>query len=241
MLLPKLMYGIPLAYINSGIKRKYMLEILDKTDAILDGHSQDVYTGLVNLAINDHYYHINYPITMAAISGFSSGATSILGSTSSSVAIERGNEELLTNVMMPVQRDIEDFLHPSDGDVTNMVCQFLRLIDIGCIPIETVKKIPWFIIGCNIAKQIQYKDINITKIKKQLIHSIRMFSKEDADNLQTGFEHNLIPMNHYEVIEGKDYFKGFRSNGCFSVDATEFGVHDVYDACVLFKKLVNIY
>jgi hypothetical protein len=241
LLMPGLMYGLPLLYLNSGFKRAYLLEMLDRTGAILDGHSQDIYTGIANLLLNDHYYYIKYPITMAAISSQSSGAGSISGSVSTSLAIERGKEDLLTNVMMPIQRDIEDIIHPSDGDVANMICQLLRMMDMECIPFSFLKKIPWFVIGCNIANQIQYKDVNGTKIKRQLINSIAIFSKEDANRVKVGLEQGLIELKHYEEIDGKKYFKGYKGNGSLVLDASEFAVHDVYEACMLFNKITNIF
>lgn len=236
VMMPGLMYGLPLLYLNSGFKRSYLLEMLERTGAILDGHSQDVYTGIVNLVLNENYYYIKKPITMAAISDQSSGANSISGSISKKVALERGKEDLLTNIMMPVQRDIEDFIHPSDGDVANMICQILRLIDMDCISFSFLGKIPWFVIGCNIANQIQYMDVNGTKVKRQLVNSISVFSKEDGKRMQVGFDHHLIEVKHYEKIEGKDYFKGRGENGSLTLDASEFNVHDVYEACALYES-----
>ncbi|MCR5667273.1 MAG: glycosyltransferase [Eubacterium sp.] len=238
---PKTIYSLPVSYINSGMSRRYMQEIYEKTDALIDGHSQDLYTGVLNVALNESYYHINLPITIAALSGHSSGAASIAGAVKREIALAQGREEQLTNISFPTQRDIEDILYPSDGDVANMVCQVLRLIDMEVLPVSTLKRIPWEIIGKAILGQVQYKDVNKTKVLHQLIDSIRVFSSEAADILQKEVTTNTRSVAHYEVVDGKFYYQGFQKNGGIAMDASEFAVKDVYDAAKLVQRLTHLF
>ena len=72
-----ILYYIPLLYINSGFRRGYLREVLWRTGRMLDGISQDVYMGAVNLLLQEHVVELRCPITIAGMSGHSEGAASV--------------------------------------------------------------------------------------------------------------------------------------------------------------------
>lgn len=238
---PGRMYGLPLLYINSGMKKEYLYTMLERTGAILDGHSQDLYTGIVNLALNEHFYHIKKPVTMAALSSHSSGATSIIGNVSDEIVEDRRGEFFACNDLYPMPRDSENLFMMSDGDVANLLTQILRVIDMECIPLEWVNEIDWHAMGRNIYEQMQYMDINKYKVEKHLLKSVALFSQPAADELQREITAGVIQNNRFELVKERRYFKGFAPGGALHLDASEFGVTDVYEACRLFDKICNIY
>lgn len=238
---PGKMYGLPLLYLNSGMKKDYLYTMLEKTDAILDGHSQDLYTGIVNLALNEYYYYLKKPVTIAALSSHSSGATSVIGNVSNEIVDTRREEFFACNDLCPMPRDSENLFMVSDGDVANLLTQILRVIDMECIPPEWVNEIDWLAMGKNIYEQMQYKDMNRYKVGKHLIKSIEIFSAAAAETLQREIASGKIQNNRFDLVKGKKFFKGLAPNGALHLDASEFGVADVYEACQLFDKIYHIY
>ena len=67
------LYRIPLLYINSGFRRGYLREILQRTGRMLDGMGQDIYMGAVNLFLQEHNVELQCPITIAGMSDMSTG------------------------------------------------------------------------------------------------------------------------------------------------------------------------
>lgn len=241
LIYPSMMYSMPLIYINSGMRRQYMLEMLEQTGAILDGHSQDLYTGVVNLALNPSYYHLKYPITVAALSGHSSGGRSAIGMTTDIVVEERTSEYFLTNIATPIQRDGEDIFMVSDGDVANMLTQVMRLVDMQCLDKQIMPNVYWQNIGKEILEQLQGKDLLREKVQCVLLNGIRGFSSKAADDLIQEIRNHAIRPNQYDGVQEKQYKKGFTEQGALHIDASEFGVENVYDACTLFDHLYHIY
>ena len=66
-------YVMPLLYINSGFRRKYLKTLLEKTGKLLDGPNQDTQTGIINCCINKQILQIIYPLTIAGMSSNSIG------------------------------------------------------------------------------------------------------------------------------------------------------------------------
>lgn len=238
---PNAKYGLPLCYINSGMKRDYLYTMLKETGAMLDGHSQDLYTGIIMLGLNEYYYHLKFPITVAALSNNSSGALSFEGVDSEKIVKTRNNEFYASNMLYPMQRDSEDLISISDGDTANMFAQLFRAIDMQCIPKEVIGAINWESIGIDIISQMNFNDMNRKKYERHLINMINLFSKESAVRLQQIIDLRETKGDGIKKSGKKQYFRGFDDKGGLHLDASEFGVKDVYDVCRLFNSICNIY
>ena len=68
------LYNLPVLYINSGFRRSYMIWLLEKTGRLWDGPSQDLYMAAVQLFLREDILHIRPSLTMAGMSGHSTGA-----------------------------------------------------------------------------------------------------------------------------------------------------------------------
>lgn len=69
-------YSAPLLYINSGMRRRHILEVIRLTGKFLEGSSQDIYTGILNLAMYDHVIYEELPLAISGMSDRSIGAES---------------------------------------------------------------------------------------------------------------------------------------------------------------------
>lgn len=233
-------YEMPLLYINSGMKKSYLLKMLEKTGAMIDGLSQDLYTGVANLAINKEILHLKYPITIAALSSNSTGAISMVGQTNIDTVKKREHEILSTNIGIHEYRNLENIVPLSDGDVSNMITSVLRLIDMGCISYDMLSEIDWKEAFKQIVEQLQMSDVNLETRLFRLIEASKILSDElyewFIDQINSNKFILLIHRNNAE----KNYYKGMDIKNGLHLDASDFGVQNVYDASVLFKKLYNI-
>lgn len=233
-------YNMPLLYLNSGMKRSFLLDLLNDTGAIIDGVSQDLYTGIAVLNQLNRYYHIEYPITIAALSSNSSGANSIIGAKNSEIVKKRDEELLSTNIGIHVERGLERIIPMSDGDVANLINSLLRMVDMQCVGDEILHKINWKYIYTTIAEQLQEDDLYLETTLLRLKNSAEKIS-EDLFNWFNdqilGCKFNLIKLNNDDY---KNYYKGFKSNGNLQLDASEFGVSNVYEATKFISTLMNI-
>lgn len=69
------LYRLPLFYVNAGFRRGYLREILHRTGRIIEGISQDIYMGAINLFLQEECIEIQRPLAITGMSGHSLGAT----------------------------------------------------------------------------------------------------------------------------------------------------------------------
>ena len=69
------LYRLPLLYVNAGFRRGYLREVLRRTGRLINGRSQDIYMGAVNLFLQEECIEIQCPLAITAMSGHSLGAT----------------------------------------------------------------------------------------------------------------------------------------------------------------------
>lgn len=236
---PQQMYIAPMFYINSGFRKDYLKRILKETGAILDGISQDVYMAVVNLAINDTYFYAKYPITVAGLSNRSAGLKSAVGQSTSDDFEASQREYSLGGNVYHMQRDSEDLLIISEGDVANLAAMLMRIIDMGCLPSEWINEYDWYVLGKRIIEQAQKNDINYKKIREELIHTVCLFDKEAAKKLDEDIESGVIRPNEQLEQEDKLYKEGITAEGTEYRDASKDGAYDVYEVAILCDKILK--
>jgi len=64
---------LPSMYLGTCVKREHINKIIELTGKFEDGSSQDVYTGMLNLFIEDKITYIDYPLVIAGASEVSVG------------------------------------------------------------------------------------------------------------------------------------------------------------------------
>lgn len=240
LLFPQSIYEAPLLYINSGMKRTYLLKLLEKTGTLLDGMSQDVYTGIANLAINKEILHIQYPVTIAALSSNSIGGSSLEGIKTTQDRQKFFQELNETNTGYSIQRNLEHLIPASHGDMANIFRSILRLIDMQCLDLEVLDYFDWRKAYKSIAEQLQENDMNFDSVLSRMLSA----SKNISEDLHEWFLEQIMDRKlRFMVINQdvpKSYHKGFSINSGLHMDASEFGIHNVYDAAQFARKLLNL-
>ena len=238
---PSFMYAMPLLYINSGFRRSYFKTLLDKTGRLWDGHSQDIYMGIVNACINSEILRIIYPLTIAGMSGHSIGKSS--------------NYELgvITNkhpsYMHYVTVSENERAMPLIGsDVQSVYCAVLRLAARGLLPDEFIE---------NLLNRTEIYESQIALIRKEsfmydeyirwYLQCMKNSNKKMADDfIEKEYDKLYLPVEINEESEDgcdeltRAYKIGFNEAGGLNLDASEFGVQNVYEATKLFEKLTGM-
>ena len=236
------MYTLPNMYLNSGFKREYIKKIYEKTGRLWDGYAQDIYTGMQNLAIEEEFLYINYPIIIAGMSSSSTGAlctaNSIDSKNNDKVELVYGGKSICKII-----KSYRDTLVPEmSTDVSAIYICIEHLISKGILPKDFYKdksEICKLYTNC-------YNSLSILsdKFERMMYEGYECIKRRDY-SLVEWFEKNIMPrMNVLRYIEsdGKDsklYKEGFLENGGVVLDASRFGVTNVYEATKLFKEFLH--
>lgn len=243
---PDTMYMLPNMYLNSGFKRSYLKKIYDVTGKLLDGFSQDIYVGMQNLCIEKDFLYIKYPITIAGMSSSSIGALNNASCNDNSNGKElnvrkgsgyiygkvvSGNENLIPGLgidVCAVFRNIEQFMSkgllPRDyyGNDDELCKVYEKCyIAMSILGDKFMKYIYW---GNEATKQ-RGKEVHnwfLLNILPQAMNK-RYFSLDDIEAKK----------------KNKRYKEGFNENGGITIDASRFGVTNIYEATQLFKSFLH--
>lgn len=235
------MYLLPMLYINSCFKRTYFKTLLRKTGRLWDGICQDIYIGMVNICINDRILNIRYPLTIAGMSSGSVGANANRGNKTNIEYNKMIAESTKDNCVGGYCRSPYEKLVPENGtDVSSLYNSFLRMISLGLLPPEYVDVLidwkKWYI---NIVNNLDIRDMAFDRKIHELRYAAAYHGKEFLD----WFDKNLWSIfEEPEIIEPevkdtvRTYNVGTNQNGGLILDASEYGVQDVYGAVQLFAE-----
>ncbi len=236
------MYGLPLLYINSGFKREYLKTLLHCTGRILNGINQDISTGIVNLFINKMFVKINFPITIAGMTGNSIGNK--MNSHPELDFFNNGKYIDNVNTFPYVQRNI-----PAIASEVDCVYNGLyKAVSYGIVEKEQIDKLfdikkdflanspawdkkfdlydEYFCMYYDLAKKSGF-DKEYEEIKKQSYSLIEIaFDKSEKNNGE-------------EIKYDRFYKIGFYGN-CLTLDGSDFGIHNILEAEELFEKMISI-
>lgn len=245
---PKSMYGLPMLYINSGFRRSYMNTLLNKTGRLWDGICQDIYMGVINIAINDHITNIRYPLTMAGMTGASVGATSNIGATSVKDSNNRVEEVMKTNNIGGFSTSAIERLMPEvTTDISSLYNSILRVIARGLHPVEFLDNLlDWKQMFKECFNQLEVTDVLYDK----KLHYFRYTAAKHGDEFLKWFDENIyekaitprkIDNNRIEeLLKRKTYKEGPTATGGEILDASKHGVTNVYEALLLFEKVTGL-
>ncbi len=237
------LYGLPMLYINSGFRRRYLTKILTKTGRVLNGYSQDIFMGILSLLINDRYINIDYPITIAGMSDGSLGAKSLIEKVD--------NQALAENYKSLV--DYASFGVPVAGrmkfafnntDTALFWSQLLYFLE-DRSQRETLQQLldnhDWIKTLKAISSKLSVVDLDYYMSLTMLRFGAFSLGKDIGDKFDKEI---FVPEfeNVYQVTENKapdNYFTGFGDPG-LALDARKFNVSNVYEASKLFENIANL-
>lgn len=245
---PKSMYGLPLLYINSGFRRSYLNTLLNKTGRLWDGICQDLYIGVINISINDHITNIKYPLTIAGMTGASVGAKSNSAATKIEDSNERMDEVIKTSNIGGFSTSYIERLMPEvTTDISSLYNSILRAIARGACSEEFLDNLlNWKQMFRECIMQLDIRDVLFDK----KLHYFRYTASKHGDEFLKWFDENIyekaiIPRKiddeeKEETVKIRSYKEGPIENGGEVLDASKYGVTNVYEASLLFEKLTGL-
>lgn len=247
---PDTVYNLPLLYINSGFRKDYIHRILKESGRLWDGSSQDVYMGILNVCINKHILNIEYPLTIA---GMSSGS---LGYLERQKELNREDkEEMLKlesrkegNAGMHILSVVERMIPDITTDKGLLYLSILSTLRLGVFP-------EW----------IFYDYIGVNKIFAEVMSSLSIMQDTADIYIQRGrycaqklgeeflkwydekIDIVLRTPRYIKLNESGERSKNEQGqdeiiqNSGNIYDASDYGVENVYDACILFQRLSGLH
>jgi glycosyltransferase involved in cell wall biosynthesis len=236
------MYSLPMFYINSGFRRNYIHKIIEKTGKFLDGDSQDIYTGLINYALNDRLLYIKHPITIAGMSSHSVGiqTTKMLQSSDAIMEYKKKNRQFYTNY----QRVYNTKVFPLRGfsDKWLLFNQFAKICQKRINPKFNLNRLNWKLAFSSCVESLSATDPSF----QERVHEYEVSSTALGDEVfkqwfkETYSENPNFKGATYLNPTEKQYKRGIQKDGSLVLDSSLFGVENVYDACEVFNKLFRI-
>lgn len=242
---PQAMYSLPMLYINSGFRRKYISTLLEKTGRLWDGICQDIYMGVINISINQSIMNIKYPLAIAGMTGASVGAASNSGATDQAESNARYEEIRRTNNIGGFSISAIERLMPEvTTDISSLYNSILRAIARGVLPMEYLDHLlDWKSMFLHCFNQLEVTDILFDK----KLHYFRYTAMKHGDEFLKWFDETiynkaLIPrqvdtLRLEELKKKKTYQEGKDENGSIILDASKYGVSNVYEAALLFENI----
>lgn len=245
---PQSMYILPNLYINSGFQRKYIEELYEKTGRLWDGRSQDIYTGIQNIAINQDILHLSYPITIAGMSNSSIGSIC----TEMNNGIDEKDRKQYDNILggKGIYSYIgtnKEMIKPCvTSDIAGLFGSITRLSKKGILTSEIFFEIE------DIKKAIKLFYHSVDKLSDKLDKFVRegyALVLLQGGELQSWYEECILPIieEHQYVNreqrkkrkEKRMYQEGFTESGGVILDASRYGVSNIYEAVQLFKDFLH--
>lgn len=239
---PQNMYLLPMLYINSGFRRDFMRELLDATGRMWDGGSQDLYMGVMVSVLMKKIIKIDYPLAIAGMSAASVGALS-----NRAVKDKKDKQLLLDHVkreksLAVYSRSGTECLVPqTKQDVFGFYSTVLRVVERGMMPrqclVDAFDWKRWYLNGCRAmdSRDIYY-DVEIRKMRC----TAKMHGEEFLDWVEESIcklvYTPLLPVKSEE--ETRTYQEGNTEYGRV-LDASKYGVKNVYDASLLLEELIE--
>jgi glycosyltransferase involved in cell wall biosynthesis len=243
-----IMYSLPLLYINSGFRRSYFQTLLDNTGCLWNGSSQDIYMGIVSISINDSFPVIKYPLTIAGISSASIGRMAHRVITESAEMTKFQNlqsRNLRSKILMHsyMSFSIERLLPKYTSDKCLVYSNLLRTVALGVQSPDLLENFDWKKIIGLLVEFLSIEDVLIEQKLNLLRYSASLIDADIAEYVEKEictryFSPRLIEKSPGD--EKKGYPEGFVDGGGLILDASKFGVSNIYEAVGLFEKIVNL-
>lgn len=241
------MYLLPNLYLNSGCKRSYLKTVLEKTGRLFDGICQDIYMGVVNAAINEKILNLQYPLTIAGMSGGSMGAKANMVYEPNEKETEFLNDLKKTaNIGAYSASPYERLMPEVTTDKSSLYNCILRMIARGIILESDLEQIDfkrWFL---DVYGQMDIRDSMFDK----KIHYFRYTAALHGEGFLKWFDENLYHKalfpcrideeNVARLWNEKCYIEGTNQQGGRILDASKYGVENIYDAALLFERMSDL-
>ena len=241
------MYLLPNLYLNSGCRRDYLKMILAKTGRLFDGICQDIYMGVVNVAINDKVLNIRYPLSIAGMSGGSMGAkANMIYALKKEEANFLNELKKTANIGGYCASPYERMMPQVTTDKSSLYNCILRMIARGVITESDLEHFDfrkWFL---DVFSQMDIRDPLFDKKVHYFRYTASLHGEEFLKWFDETIYHKALTPRKIDekkltaIQQKKCYKEGTDAYGGQTLDASKYEVYNVYDASLLFEKLSGL-
>ncbi|MDE7062179.1 MAG: glycosyltransferase family 2 protein, partial [Lachnospiraceae bacterium] len=239
-------YSLPLLYINSAFQRNYVRTVYEATGRLWDGASQDVYIGLISVGLHDRILNIKYPLSIAGMSSTSVGARQIQLRTQDKEVYKKLHTEVSKgdNVAVYVPGVFERILPILPNDVSNLYLALMRGIERKVFPRAYMDDIfDMYSIFKKMYGRIRLDDERCDSC----LHMGRFKARQISKEFGQWYEDNIyVPLiNARRKVDAvvdtgkKGYIEGENTEGGITVDASRYGISNVFQAAEFIAAFVR--
>lgn len=245
---PRAMYGLPMLYINSCFKRSYFHTLMEKTGRLWDGICQDIYMGVVTACIHDKILNMQYPLTIAGMSSGSVGANANTAQKTNKEFDDMMKEAYTDNNLGGYCETYYERLVPYTGtDTCSLYRMLLRVVSIGLLPEAYLTQVfDWRKMFMNLACELDARDVAYDR----KIHEMRYDAMYQGEDFLAWFDEAIYePALRPRILDEekierrhaqRTYNVGKTETGGLMLDASEYGVTNIYEAVKLFERLSGL-
>lgn len=242
---PASMYSLPLLYINSCFRRSYFKTLLDRTGCLWNGICQDLYMGIITAAIHPKIMLLQYPLTIAGMSASSEGVRAnkeVMSAEEGEKIIQRYQSD--GNVGGYCKTWYEQLSPDTGSDISSLYLSLLRAVNIGVLPEQYLESYFDFKkMFINVCRNMSVRDIFFDR----RIHEIRYAAMQHGEEFLKWFDDAVYSQAftpiEYPDVEKKQkrtYKVGTDQYGGQTLDASEYGVTNIYEASLLFAERTGL-
>lgn len=248
---PQMVYIMPLLYINSGFRRRYLKTLMEKTGKLFDGCNQDLQTGMINCCINKRILQIYYPITIAGMSDTSVGylvGGVTPGAEGEKTAQARKQIYQWENMGLFIPLKRERLMYGLGIDIGSLYRVLSRAVEEGLIPEKEADQVlSWQTVVLHGAESYH---VLLRDTCDLFIHVERFMAKKLGKEQVRWFEREVYgkALALRCVYEGelerskaqKSYREEVDQFGGEVLDASRYGVSNIGEAVELFEKKTGL-
>ncbi len=248
---PQMAYVMPLLYINSGFRRRYLKTLLGKTGKLFDGSNQDLQTGMINCCINKRILQIYYPITIAGMSDNSigylvGGVTPRAEGEKAAQARKQVYQWENMGLFIPLAR--ERLIYGLGVDICSLYRVLSRAVEEGLLTEKEADQIlDWRTVVLHASQSYHV----LTRDTYDLfVHMERFMAKKLGKEQMQWFEREVyrdaLTLRYVDEQElekskaQKSYREEVDQFGGEVLDASRYGVSNIVEAVELFEKKTGL-
>lgn len=238
---------MPTLYQRSGMRRRFLRQLVEQGNTIVDGLTQDIFVGVLVLAMTRRYVELSLPVVVIGNSNYSAGAES----------------KEAVNSLSRAQKGIKEFGGFSRGNFVK------RGLHSDVPQIHYAWWIHFLICILNIEDRGLFDQIDIESLDWERIVELTfseipvssVFYEEEINKLLQFAERNLKPETYQRLAssygdyedkidacfvkaisepKGKSYELGFRSNNSLAIDGEKFGIKNIFEATKFIENILNL-
>lgn len=241
------MYSLPCLYINSGLRKRYMKKILGKTGVLWAGVCQDICMGVLNCAINKEILFLQYPLTIAGMSGSSIGcAGSKVQDVDFTVSAAMKQRYQYRSYGAYMYSRLECHLPLIGLDPMPFYQSVLHVVGTGPLAEKWLDMIDWEKVYMEMASKLSIHDALLERKLGYFRYAAQLISREMSEFVEKNICKPLLrqiairlPLITTEVARAYKVCDGKDGNGIV-LDASEYGVEDIHGAVKLFERITGL-